>query len=261
MIKFKLVRLAIYRGVSGNHVMIWGLNKGWLISWKIMSNSKNHWEAHICSFCRGVSGNHVKLELCFFCRICRWFPWCFFLRKKLRWDMANKRIKRKVHFRPFFWDSSFSTFMWNLMLMAFAKLTHVQCEVDVVLYSSSNQNLAQGSWIMIFKECSKPKRTLTLTASRLCWRLSYHPSCSKYIALAYSTSPSANHCSKELWIVPVPTQAAGKSMDNFVAEHQDRSRNALQKSMEAAYGAFLEELRADQVQFQSELILPLGLKG
>ena len=28
MIKFKLVRLAIYRGVSGNHVMIWGLNKG-----------------------------------------------------------------------------------------------------------------------------------------------------------------------------------------------------------------------------------------
>lgn len=184
-----------------------------------------------------------------------------FSEKKLRWDMANKRIKRKVHFRPFFWDSSFSTFMWNLMLMAFAKLTHVQCEVDVVLYSSSNQNLAQGSWIMIFKECSKPKRTLTLTASRLCWRLSYHPSCSKYIALAYSTSPSANHCSKELWIVPVPTQAAGKSMDNFVAEHQDRSRNALQKSMEAAYGAFLEELRADQAQFQSELILPLGLKG
>ena len=50
-------------------------------------------------------------------------------------------------------------------------------------------------------------------------------------------------------------------MDAFVAEHQDRSRNALQKSMEAAFGAFVEELRADQAQFQSELLSPLGLKS
>ena len=47
-------------------------------------------------------------------------------------------------------------------------------------------------------------------------------------------------------------------MDSFVSEHQDRSRNALQKSMEAAFAAFTEELKADQSQFQAEQLLPLG---
>lgn len=53
-------------------------------------------------------------------------------------------------------------------------------------------------------------------------------------------------------------KAEGKTLDHYVAEHQDRSRNALAKSTEAAFNSWLEELRADQAQFSSERILLLG---
>jgi len=44
-----------------------------------------------------------------------------------------------------------------------------------------------------------------------------------------------------------------------MAQHQDKSKNALTKSHEAAYGAWVEELRADQSQFLSEKILCPGI--
>jgi len=47
----------------------------------------------------------------------------------------------------------------------------------------------------------------------------------------------------------------------YVAEHQDRSKNAMKKSMEAAFLAFSEDLRSDQTQFTSDLILILGCHG
>ena len=47
-------------------------------------------------------------------------------------------------------------------------------------------------------------------------------------------------------------------MDSYVAEHQDRSRNALAKSHEAAFNSWVEELRADQAQFHAEHILLLS---
>lgn len=53
-------------------------------------------------------------------------------------------------------------------------------------------------------------------------------------------------------------QAQGKAIHEFVATHQDRSKNALLKSLDAAYLAWTEELRADQTQFVSDQILPLG---
>ena len=43
-----------------------------------------------------------------------------------------------------------------------------------------------------------------------------------------------------------------------MSEHQDRSRNALQKAAEASFLAWCEELKADQAQFLSEKILCLG---
>ena len=55
-----------------------------------------------------------------------------------------------------------------------------------------------------------------------------------------------------------PGQAHGKTLEDFVAQHQDRSKNALAKSHSAAYNAWVEELRADQAQFMSEKILCLG---
>ena len=50
----------------------------------------------------------------------------------------------------------------------------------------------------------------------------------------------------------------GKSLEDFVSANQDRSRNALQKSLEAAYGAWVEQLKGDQTQFEAEQILILG---
>ena len=47
-------------------------------------------------------------------------------------------------------------------------------------------------------------------------------------------------------------------MDSYMSEHQDRSRNALQKAAEASFLAWCEELKADQAQFLSEKILCLG---
>lgn len=50
-------------------------------------------------------------------------------------------------------------------------------------------------------------------------------------------------------------QAHGRTMDAYVAEHQDKSRNALSKALEASFVAWVEELKADQLQFSSEKIL------
>ena len=52
-----------------------------------------------------------------------------------------------------------------------------------------------------------------------------------------------------------PAQAHGRTMDAYVAEHQDRSKNALSKALEASFMAWVEELKADQLQFSSEKIL------
>ena len=49
-------------------------------------------------------------------------------------------------------------------------------------------------------------------------------------------------------------------MQEYVEKHQDRSKNALAKSTEAAFVSWLEDLRADQAQYMSDRILNLGLQ-
>lgn len=44
-------------------------------------------------------------------------------------------------------------------------------------------------------------------------------------------------------------------MEQYVAEHQDRSRNALNKSLEAAFLSWQEDLRADQAQYMNDKIV------
>lgn len=46
-------------------------------------------------------------------------------------------------------------------------------------------------------------------------------------------------------------------MDTYVAAHQDKSKNALSKAMEASFVAWEEELKADQAQFSSEKVSTL----
>ena len=54
-----------------------------------------------------------------------------------------------------------------------------------------------------------------------------------------------------------PLQATGKTMDDYVNSHQDKSRNAMNKAVEASFQAWVEELRADQAQFTSEKVTNL----
>ena len=44
-------------------------------------------------------------------------------------------------------------------------------------------------------------------------------------------------------------------MDSFVAAHQDKSKSALSKALEASFVAWVEELKADEAQFMTEKIL------
>ncbi|CAK9103440.1 Uncharacterized protein SCF082_LOCUS48319, partial [Durusdinium trenchii] len=51
--------------------------------------------------------------------------------------------------------------------------------------------------------------------------------------------------------------AQGRTLEQYVQDHQDKSRNALQKSLQAAFAAWKEELAADQAAFAAEkLALP-----
>lgn len=54
-------------------------------------------------------------------------------------------------------------------------------------------------------------------------------------------------------------QAQGKTMEQYVAEHQDRSRNALNKSLEAAFLSWQEDLRADQAQYMNDKMVSQDL--
>ena len=54
-------------------------------------------------------------------------------------------------------------------------------------------------------------------------------------------------------------QAHGKSLNDFVEKHQDSSKNALRKSLEAAFAAWCEEVRADQAQYCADKVMTLVL--
>ena len=50
-------------------------------------------------------------------------------------------------------------------------------------------------------------------------------------------------------------QAHGRTLEDYMVQHQDKSKNARLKSEEAAFAAWLEELRADQTQFVAEKLM------
>ena len=55
-----------------------------------------------------------------------------------------------------------------------------------------------------------------------------------------------------------PVQIKGTTVEEFIASAQDRTRNALATSMNAAFGAFVEQLKSDQIAFDSDKILYFG---
>ena len=53
-------------------------------------------------------------------------------------------------------------------------------------------------------------------------------------------------------------QIRGEHLDTFIAQNQDKSRNAHEKSLQAAFAAWAEDLKADQTKWEAEQILFLG---
>lgn len=56
----------------------------------------------------------------------------------------------------------------------------------------------------------------------------------------------------------LPLQLRGESLDEFISQAQDASKNAQSKSLQAAYNSWVQQLRADQVIFESDMILHLS---
>ena len=56
----------------------------------------------------------------------------------------------------------------------------------------------------------------------------------------------------------LPLKIRGETVETFIAEAQDKSRNALMKSLEAGFNAFCEQLSNDEMQFeQAQLLNPV----
>ena len=81
----------------------------------------------------------------------------------------------------------------------------------------------------------------------------------KYLGL-----PGKKHsCKNRTWAIvmcqsnfrEILDQAQGQAVHDYMATHQDRSRNALAKSVQAAFNSWCEDLKADQAQFVSEKLL------
>ena len=52
-------------------------------------------------------------------------------------------------------------------------------------------------------------------------------------------------------------QLRGQTVESFVAEAQDKTRSALAKSLEAAYLAWEEQVRGDEIKFDAESLRSL----
>ena len=55
-----------------------------------------------------------------------------------------------------------------------------------------------------------------------------------------------------------PLQLRGECLEQYVAAAQDTTKNAQARSLQAAYGCWVEQLRSDQVSFNAQLIMLHG---
>lgn len=55
-------------------------------------------------------------------------------------------------------------------------------------------------------------------------------------------------------------QVQGHTVEEYIASSQDRAKSAYVKSMKAAFLAWSEQLRGDQIMYESQRIMPLSCK-
>lgn len=56
---------------------------------------------------------------------------------------------------------------------------------------------------------------------------------------------------------PLFGKVRGQAVEDFISEAQDRSKNAVSKSLLAAFGAWQEQLFEDETLYESRRIMPL----
>jgi len=49
-------------------------------------------------------------------------------------------------------------------------------------------------------------------------------------------------------------------LEQYISESQDKAKNAHEKSLHAAFAAWMEDLKSDQTKFEAEKILTFGLQ-
>jgi len=59
--------------------------------------------------------------------------------------------------------------------------------------------------------------------------------------------------------MPFALQIKGQSVDDFISQAQDRTRNAKARSELAGFNMWKEQLQSDQVQFEASKIMKLRL--
>ncbi|CAL1161032.1 unnamed protein product [Cladocopium goreaui] len=80
----------------------------------------------------------------------------------------------------------------------------------------------------------------------------YKPMESVSVKFNNQARDAKDFCKKVAKNAIAKSKATGRTMDTYVAAHQDKSKNALSKAMEASFVAWGEELKADQAQFCSD---------
>ena len=74
----------------------------------------------------------------------------------------------------------------------------------------------------------------------------------------FDSETEMNFCELEILSPTYLLQMRGECVENFITSAQDRSKNAHVKSMQAAFAAWVEQLRSDEVQFESQQIMWLA---
>lgn len=234
-----------------------------LTTWE---DSEDHGGLEILAFCDAFSGIPVALEMKISRCKCDWF-------KKYIWE--NIQILNLGFFGNFSWvalgqpchhacsaplrhlDSDLSAILKSGEPPVFERIPFIleDRSLNALLFSKCKLLL---NWILLFVSTSKSNWMAGLKIFK-CWPS--HKKISHEMGYNIIWQIIHSHCKLVCIIISVNLcwEAQGKMMIDYVASHQDRSKNALLKSIEATYLAWVEDLRADQAQFVSDRILNLRL--
>lgn len=150
----------------------------------------------------------------------------------------------------------------NMTKMRYIKLNQNSCIISLCYVQVTFVDLIFTSMGCLWTTATKESGQWLDGYCSCCWRLwcESHPIFARgldavgvlvyyCIFMLFSLSSLKSYLTWLMW------QVKGQEVENFIVAAQDRSKNAHNKSMQAAYSAWVESLRSDQAQFESQRIL------